>query len=127
MLQPILETLCSLTCPGCPDSCCQRAKVWLDFRDLLFLHLVQGLLPLHQLRRDLKEPCRFLGHKGCTLPRICRPWICTLYLCPVQTNLLRRLPTQDQVEFNKAVEEVKEGRREMEELFVKASTPTSCP
>ena len=113
------DHLAALTCFSCQDSCCTKAKVWLNFQDLLFLHLLRAPLPLGQLRADLKEVCRFLGEKGCTLPRLCRPWICTWYLCPAQTNLLRKLPTEVQMGFEKAVREVKEGRREMEEEFVR--------
>ena len=118
-LFPLIETLCAFTCPSCRDSCCERAKVWLNFQDLLFLHLIQGTLPLHQLRQGLKEPCRFLGDRGCTLPRISRPWICTWYLCPSQTNLLRNMPLLEQTRFQEAVREVKAGRRRMEEEFVR--------
>ncbi len=126
-LHPTIEFLCSTTCPACPDSCCVRAKVWLDFRDLLFLHLAGGPLPLHQLRRNLAETCLFLGLKGCTLPRLSRPWVCTWYLCPEQTNLLRKLPVEKQAEFHPAVQEVKEGRRKMEEEFMGAIVSSSCP
>ena len=118
-LSDLNDDLAALTCPFCGDPCCRKAKIWLNFQDLLFLHLFQGPIPLHQLRVDLKEPCRFLGERGCTLPRLCRPWICTWYLCPAQTSLLRKLPKEIQIGFEKAVREVKEGRREMEEEFVR--------
>ena len=117
-LDPLLDSLCVPTCPACGDPCCARAKVWLDFRDLLFLHLAGGPIPLHQLRRNLSEPCRFLGKAGCALDRLSRPWVCTWYLCPDQANLLRRMPVERQIEFTQAVKEIKEGRQRMEEEFL---------
>ena len=36
---PIMDRLCRSTCPGCTDICCHHACVWIDFKDLLFLHL----------------------------------------------------------------------------------------
>jgi hypothetical protein len=36
---PLMDRLCSETCPDCTDICCRRAWVWADFKDLLFFHL----------------------------------------------------------------------------------------
>jgi len=33
----LLDDLCQVTCPWCPDPCCLAARVWIDFKDLLFL------------------------------------------------------------------------------------------
>jgi hypothetical protein len=57
-LAPAMERLCAATCPRCLEPCCLRARVWLDFRDLLFLHLSGQALPLGQLRAGPGEPCR---------------------------------------------------------------------
>lgn len=119
-LEPYLEELRAATCPRCLDPCCLSARVWLDFRDLLFLHLTGQALPVAQLRSRPGQACRYLGPKGCTLPRLSRPWVCAWYLCPPQKRRLRRLKRKDQEEFAHLLEEVKAGRKLMETAFVQA-------
>ena len=87
---PVFDELCAESCPWCPDPCCQKASVWFDFKDVLFLHLRQLPIPPCQPKESIKTPCRYFGSKGCRLPRINRPWICTWYLCPTQTAKLRK-------------------------------------
>jgi len=70
---PLMDDLCAVTCPWCPDPCCLAAKVWVDFKDLLFLHLCCLQIPPVQLLPDLKIKCRYSSPRGCTLPRITRP------------------------------------------------------
>lgn len=89
-LADLFEQLAPDTCAVCQDPCCRRANVWLDFKDLLYLHLSRASLPPHQLRRNLHEPCRYLGRRGCRLPRLSRPWICTWYICPAQREVIAR-------------------------------------
>lgn len=89
-LADLFDLLTPTTCAVCRDPCCRHAKVWLDFKDLLFLHLHGVPLPPHQLRRRLHDPCRFLGRRGCRLPRLARPWICTWYICPDQRQAIER-------------------------------------
>ncbi len=55
---PLMDDLCADTCPWCPDPCCLAAKVWVDFKDLLFLHLCCRQIPPVQLLPDLKKKCR---------------------------------------------------------------------
>ena len=68
LLADRFDQLAATTCDNCPDPCCAHAKVWLNFQDLLFIHLHKEILPPHQLRRNFDELCRFLGLRGCTLP-----------------------------------------------------------
>ena len=89
-LADLFDQLAPVTCEICRDPCCRHAKVWLDYKDLLFLHLNRETLPPHQLRRRLHDPCRYLGRQGCGLPRRSRPWICTWYICPLQRQALER-------------------------------------
>lgn len=92
-LADLFDQTAAATCAGCPDPCCRHAKVWLDFNDLLFIHLNGEMLPARQLRRDLRDPCRYLGPRGCTLPQRSRPWICLWYVCPVlRQDLARGVP-----------------------------------
>jgi len=89
-LADLFDQLAPATCEVCQDPCCRHAKVWLDFKDLLYLHLIQAPLPPRQLRRNPHEPCRYLGRRGCRLPRLGRPWICSWYVCPVQREVIAR-------------------------------------
>lgn len=114
-----LDDLCKVTCPWCPEPCCLGAKVWIDFKDLLFCHLCGHRVPYAQLLSDVNETCRFWSWKGCTLPRITRPWVCTWYLCPTQKMNLRRESQSVQDKFNHDIEMIKADRKEMETEFVR--------
>jgi len=114
-----MDTLCRLTCFACEDSCCRRAWVWTDFRDLLFLHLASVAPPDRQLLGRRGERCRYSGPDGCRLDRIQRPFICTWYLCPAQIRALNRWPAQRE-RLKQRLQQIKRDRREMEERFVEA-------
>lgn len=115
----LMDDLCAATCRFCPDPCCLAATVWIDFRDLLFLHLTRQPVPTKQLRHDLNATCRCLGPKGCSLPRISRPWVCAWYLCPPQAAHLRKEAPSVQENFSRAVQVIKTGRKEMEAEFIR--------
>lgn len=116
----VLDNLCASTCPWCPDPCCLSAKVWIDFQDLLFLHLRGQKIPPAQPLADLKETCRYDSLKGCTLTRITRPWTCTWYLCPTQTAILRKKLRSAQGKFYTTIQAIKSGRKKMETAFIRA-------
>lgn len=116
---PLMDELCLLTCPHCPDPCCLNATVWIDFQDMLFLHLSGQMIPPRQLMRGRKETCSYIGIRGCVLPRMSRSWTCTRYICPPQMSILRKKPTAVRSDFGKAVQAVKSARRETEEAFIR--------
>lgn len=118
-LFPIMDHLCRATCPTCADVCCRRACVWIDFKDLLLLHLADIPLPDGQLLGSRGEHCRYGAPDGCRLDRIQRPFVCTWYLCPAQTQRLRRYPRQ-MARIMEALQRVKQLRQEMEMLFIRA-------
>ncbi|MGB5746144.1 MAG: hypothetical protein WBM69_04135 [Desulfobacterales bacterium] len=116
---PCLDDLGQMTCPRCPDACCLSASPWYDLRDLIFLHLNQLSIPLTQTISGFKETCRYISRKGCTLPRITRPWICTWYLCPAQTaNVKDRNPNQWQT-LSRVLGEIKACRKKLEDEFIR--------
>jgi len=88
----LLDDLCAVTCPWCPDPCCLAATVWIDFKDLLFLHLNGHEIPPAQLLSDLKETCRYWGPRGCMLPRIARPWVCPGICAPPRRRIFAKSP-----------------------------------
>jgi len=117
---PLLDEICRLTCSRCPDPCCLAASPWYDFRDLVFLHL-NGLTPLQaQPVASLAATCRYIGPRGCTLPRMVRPWICTWYVCPVQSRRLRNTDRCRWQSLNRILNEIKQDRRQMEDAFIQA-------
>lgn len=89
-LTPLMSALCSQTCRFCPEPCCIGHTVWIDFRDLLFLHLLKEPIPPCQAASGPGEPCPFLTHHGCRLPPRIRPWMCIQYICPTQRAVLNR-------------------------------------
>jgi hypothetical protein len=115
----ILDDLCKATCPWCPDPCCLTAKVWIDFKDLLFLHLGRHQIPPAQLLPNLKKVCRYWSLKGCVLPRMSRPWVCIWYLCPTQQANLRQKARHTQDKFSRLIQAVKACRTEMEAEFIR--------
>jgi hypothetical protein len=117
-LADLFDQLAPTTCAVCQDPCCCHAKVWLDFRDLLFLHLNREFLPPHQLRRDLHDPCRYLSRHGCRLPRRSRPWICTWYICPVQQEAIGRDIPGGGVRIETLRSRVKSRRDSMEKAYI---------
>lgn len=109
---PRLDALCRITCPHCPDPCCLSATIWLDFRDLLRLHLTGRPIPPAQPRSRPGETCRYAGPAGCRLPRPQRPFVCIWYLCPAQTAALRR--TGEAPAFTHRLERAKSLRKDLE-------------
>ena len=119
---PLLEELCRVTCPWCPEPCCIVNKVWIDFQDLLFLHLIGQQIPPGQLTCGAGNPCRYLACRGCKLPRIIRPWACTSYVCSTERNYLLNQGSYTQQSFYTAVEKIKKDRVALEEVFIQTVT-----
>jgi len=116
-LTPLLDDLCRRTCPHCPDPCCLGAKIWFDIGDLLAIHLNGLPMPEAQPISQWTAVCRYAGCRGCRLGRRDRPWICTWYLCPAQTALLRRSKGSTREIWETAVTEVKTLRAELKKWF----------
>jgi len=119
----LMDDLCVVTCLFCPEPCCLHAKVWIDFRDLLFLHLSDQQIPHSQMLPNLKQTCRYWSPRGCILARIQRPWVCTWYLCPAQRANFRLKSPAVQEDFNQTVKAVKASRKEMEAEFIRVTAP----
>lgn len=117
---PIMDRLCSTTCPDCTDVCCQHACVWIDFKDLLFLHLTGISVPDRQLIDHRGERCRYGTYDGCRLNRLQRPYVCTWYLCPAQSTQLRKEP-KALTQVTSSLQQIKQLRLEMENPFLQAS------
>lgn len=123
---PLMDSLCQRTCPDCTDICCQHAWVWVDFRDLLFYHLAGIPAPDRQLVGRRGEHCRYASPQGCRLKRLQRPFVCTWYICPAQTRLLRKQP-REQALLPATLGQIKIERRRMEDHFIQAVTEKSVP
>jgi hypothetical protein len=119
MIFPIIDELCIHTCPRCPEPCCLTAKVWFDFKDLLFLHLSRKPVPLTPPLVAIEDTCRYAGHRGCMLPRSSRPWICTWYLCPAQTANLKQSKAGQRTFISRVLGEIKALRKKLEDEFIR--------
>jgi hypothetical protein len=117
-LFPLMDEFCGKTCVVCPSPCCVTATVWIDYWDLLFLHLCGLDIPSHQLIEKQPESCRYGSAGGCLLPRLSRPWVCTLYMCPPQMALLREKAPDIRKPFDEVVKTIKADRKRLEELFL---------
>lgn len=118
----LLDDLCLRTCIHCPEPCCLGARIWYDTADLLVLHLAGLTVPEAQPISSLDAVCRYWGPRGCRLDRLSRPWICTWYLCPTQTAVLRRGGGEAYAEVAGVLAEIKSLRRALEEGFVRMTS-----
>jgi len=116
---PALDEICSVTCPRCPDACCLSASPWYDWRDLIFLHLNQLAIPPTQIISGFSQTCCYISHKGCTLTRITRPWICTWYLCPAQTASLKARSSARRQNLDRLLGEIKVLRKNLEDEVIR--------
>jgi hypothetical protein len=123
-LFPLIERISRATCP-CIDVCCLVTKVWFDFTDLLFYHLISIPLPPGPLAEGLEDPCQYLSPHGCRLPRLIRPWGCLQYTCPAQRRYLMNHHPQDEARLDRARMRVKTLRYRLEYEFKQTViTPT---
>lgn len=123
MIFPVLNKLCRVSCPWCPDPCCARATVWFDFADLVFIHLMELPVPHCQpYRREDGSSCCHMGVHGCRLSRTTRPWSCTAYLCPTQANVLRKNEQRLHHRLNQSIKAIKTMRKKMEDAFIERIT-----
>jgi hypothetical protein len=78
-------------------------------------------LPLQQNISGHHQVCCYLGSRGCTLPRLSRPFMCTWYLCPTQVSRLKNSPEHgDWKQLYDTLQIIKQHRRMMENAFVVA-------
>jgi hypothetical protein len=120
-LYPVMDWLCASTCPRCQDPCCLRARVWLDFLDLLLLHLTASPIPCSQLIPNTDQACAYAGDTGCLLDRRSRPWICLWYVCPAQTAMLNRRPALSR-RTARLKRRIKANRQALENEFIRQIT-----
>jgi hypothetical protein len=102
----------------CSSPCCVTATVWFDFCDVLFMNLLGLPIPEHQLIERQIDSCRYHSHTGCVLPRLTRPWVCTLYFCPPQMAILRNTYGDQKPLIDETIASIKKNRKMLEELFL---------
>lgn len=106
--------ICRETCPDCRDNCCERATLWYDFKDLLYIYFTTGKFPgdqIYKKRYDGYSACCHLTETGCVLPRTRRPFVCTWYFCPGQKKY--------GVDMDSRLQKIKKLRKQLEEEFIK--------
>lgn len=121
-LFPLQDELLKATCTNCQSPCCGTATVWLDFCDLLFIHLTEQIVPDYQLIEKQSDSCRYLSAGGCIIPRLSRPWVCTLYLCPPQMALLRTKGDTMRNNNDKIIQSIKLNRKNLERMFIEKTS-----
>ncbi len=120
-----MEKLCSHTCINCEDICCLRATIWFDFKDLLYIYFGTRKFPESQIKKvtlkNKTRACNRLTKKGCILPRIARPFVCTWYLCPAQKEYLAHYYPKLILDFDQTLFDIKELRNKIEKEFIYVS------
>jgi len=109
----VMDRYCHATCHGCRDFCCNADGIYYDLADLLYLLALANDLPAGQTRPRRGAPCRYLSQEGCILPRMCRPFICTWYLCEPQMALLSAEPLPFQKQFTAVLQLVRRCRQQL--------------
>lgn len=109
-----MEALRRRTCRFCPEPCCIANTVWIDFRDLLMLHLLDEPIPAQQAATEPGEACPFLDGHGCRLPWRMRPWMCLKYICPTQLTILKKDGRPDPAALYGNIDKIANQRLEME-------------
>lgn len=108
-----MDRYCHLTCHGCGDFCCEADGIYFDLADLVYLLILDNDLPAGQTRAQTGSPCRYLSREGCILPRMCRPFICTWYLCEPQMALLDAEPLPFQKQFTAVMQMIRRCRQQL--------------
>lgn len=116
-----MNLLCGSSCINCREICCQRATLWYDLPDLLFIYLISAKLPPKQISRVADGACCNLGSTGCVLPRWQRPFICSWYLCGAQQLELRSVPEGDHLK--EQIGHLRESRKQLFAHCVEAVSP----
>lgn len=122
-LTPLMAALCSRTCRFCPEPCCIGNTVWIDFRDLLLLHLLDEPIPPRQATSGPGEACPFLTHHGCRLPPRIRPWMCIQYICPAQRAVLNRKGRPSMAALRGKIKRIERKRLRMEAEVIRRIKP----
>lgn len=117
-----MDRYCHATCHGCQDFCCNADGIYFDLADLIYLLILDNDLPTGQTRAERGAPCRYLAEEGCILPRMCRPFICTWYLCEPQMTLLEAEPLPFQKQFTAVMQMVRRCRQQLLALQTKGVT-----
>ncbi len=106
-LDPLMDRYCRETYPMCTDPCCLAGGIFYNLADILYLFGLERALPLGQTRTRPTEPCRYLGLRGCLIPRVYRPYVCVWFLCELQTERLLREPARIQRQVAQAYQEIR--------------------
>jgi len=94
-LDDFMNFLCLHTCPHCTDICCHAKDVFYNEVDLFFLTIYGDFYPPSQTRSSpSQEFCSYWEpHRGCSLERIFRPYVCTWFICDDQVRIMENLLT----------------------------------
>lgn len=114
-----MDRYCNATCHSCQDYCCNANGIYFDLADLLYLLVLENDLPAGQTRARHNDPCRYLSTEGCILPRMCRPFICTWYICEPQMELLQAETIPIQKQFTAVLQMVRRCRQQLLALHEK--------
>lgn len=118
-LDPLMESYCALTCPSCEDPCCTGQNVFYNRADILYLIALNAALPPGQTRNTASSPCRYLGPRGCALPRVRRPYVCVWFLCEPQMLLFLKERASFQRKVVGVMQEIRASRLLIEAIYEK--------
>ncbi len=120
-----IEEICHHTCTSCKDICCKRATIWYDLKDLIYLNFALNRFPEFQIRKQKdaqgNSACCYFSDNGCLLDRLERPFVCTWYFCPTQTEYLSSHSMDIKQTMDLIFAKIKNLRREIKDEFKRVS------
>jgi hypothetical protein len=113
-----IERHTAAVCTGCSSVCCIHRHSRYDRSDGIFLAALGLDVPEYDSDTEDTAPCRFLGARGCILPRSRRPYRCTWFFCtPLLDHIIGTSGPPDYRRFMRTLRTITEKRTRMIEDF----------
>ncbi len=116
-IDPLIQEYTAKVCPYCGNVCCCNKHGFPEFADVVAIIAMVGKLPEYDLSVDERAMCQFMGERGCTLPRIQRPYRCTWYFCDPLLLQIEIGPARKFREFTQDVQYMGHARAELLQAF----------
>ena len=107
-----------VVCPDCSRVCCINRHSYPAYDDVLYLYARGEIIPRYTAGLDDYAPCQFLGHMGCSIPRVLRPYRCNWYFCtPLLHHIVEHNSSRHYRFFINLLEQITGKRQRMMEEY----------
>ena len=117
-LSAFIQQHTNVVCPACNSVCCINRHSYHTYDDMIYLYARGVKIPLYTADLDDDAPCQFLGKRGCSLPRVLRPYRCNWYFCsPLLDHIVEHNSSRHYRFFIKLLEQITGRRQRMMEEY----------